>query len=112
LAVASAARVTSGSDQLSEQEISDLGNTFIRTQLVTVQGAAVPLPYGGKNRVVNIDVDPDALYARGLSVQDVLTATLQQNTIVTPGTAKFGPIEYDIGLNSSPARLNSAPASA
>ena len=63
----------------------------VRGQLVTVQGAAVPLPYGGKNRVVNIDVDPDALYARGLSPQDVLNATLLQNIIVTPGTAKMGP---------------------
>jgi multidrug efflux pump subunit AcrB len=97
--------ISLGSDQLSEQEISDLGNSFIRSQLVTVQGAAVPIPYGGKNRVVNIDIDPDALYARGLSAQDVLNATLQQNTIVTPGTAKMGPIEYDIGINSSPALL-------
>src|SRR6266850_7813389 len=74
-----------GSDELSEQEISDLGNSFIRTQLVTVPGAAVPPPYGGKNRVVNVDVDSDALYARGLSAQDVLNATLKQNIIVTPG---------------------------
>src|SRR3977135_3880874 len=56
--------VSLGSDQLSEQEISDLGNNFIRGQLVTVPGAAVPLPYGGKSRVVNIALDPDALYAR------------------------------------------------
>jgi multidrug efflux pump subunit AcrB len=97
--------ISLGSDQLSEQEISDLGNSFIRTQLVTVQGAAVPIPYGGKNRAVNIDIDSDALYARGLSAQDVLNATLRQNTIVTPGTAKMGPIEYDIGINSSPALL-------
>src|SRR5215210_5780781 len=94
------------SDQLSEQEITDLGNNFIRGQLVTVQGAAVPLPYGGKNRVVNVDIDPDALYTRGLSAQDVLTATLRQNTIVTPGTAKMGPIEYDITVNSSPELLD------
>ena len=97
--------ISMGSDQLSEQEIGDLGNNVIRSQLVTVQGAAVPVPYGGKNRVVNIDIDPDALYARGLSAQDVLSATLRQNTIVTPGTAKMGPIEYDIGINSSPALL-------
>jgi multidrug efflux pump subunit AcrB len=97
--------ISLGSDQLSEQEIGDLGNNFIRGQLVTVPGAAVPPPYGGKNRVVNVDVDPDALYARGLSAQDVLTATLRQNTIVTPGTAKMGPIEYDIGINSSPALI-------
>src|SRR5258707_2676172 len=94
-----------GSDQLSEQELSDLGNNFIRSQLVTVRGAAVPLPYGGKNRVVNIDIDNDALYARGLSAQDVLSATLAQNTIVTPGTAKMGSIEYDIRINSSPELL-------
>jgi multidrug efflux pump subunit AcrB len=94
--------ISLGSDELSEQEISDLGNSFIRSQLVTVPGAAIPIPYGGKNRVVNIDVDPDALYARGLSAQDVVNATLLQNTIVTPGTAKMGPIEYDIGVNSSP----------
>src|SRR6266850_7832299 len=97
--------ISMGSDQLSEQEIGDLGNNFIRGQLVTVPGAAVPPPYGGKSRVVNVDVDPDALYARGLSAQDVLTATLRQNTIVTPGTAKMGPVEYDIGINSSPALL-------
>ena len=97
--------ISLGSDELSEQEIADLGNNFIRTQLVAVQGAAVPLPYGGKNRVVNIDIDADALYARGLSAQEVLTATLAQNVIVTPGTAKMGPIEYDVGINSSPELL-------
>src|SRR5258706_1328004 len=57
------------SDQLSEQELNDFGNNFIRTQLVTVPGASVPVPYGGKLRVVNVDIDPDALYARGLSPQ-------------------------------------------
>src|SRR5213076_448872 len=55
------------SDQLPEQQLNDYGNNFIRTQLVTVPGAAVPVPYGGKVRVVNVDIDPDALYARGLS---------------------------------------------
>jgi len=94
-----------GSDQLSEQEIFDLGNSFIRSQLVTVQGAAVPLPYGGKDRVVNLDIDSDALYARGLSPQDVVNALLQQNIVVAPGTAKMGPIEYDVAINSSPAAL-------
>lgn len=92
--------------QYNAADVPDLGNNFIRGQLVTVQGAAVPLPYGGKNRVVNIDVDSDVLYARGLSAQDVLSATLRQNIIVTPGTAKMGPIEYDIGIDSSPELLN------
>ena len=95
-----------GSDQLSEQELSDLGNNFIRTQLVAVQGAAVPLPYGGKNRVVNVDVDSDALYARGLSPQDVVSAMQLQNLTIAPGTAKMGPIEYDVAIDSSPEALD------
>ena len=95
-----------GSDQLSEQELSDLGNNFIRTQLVSIQGAAVPIPYGGKTRVVNVDIDSDALYARGVSAQDVVSAMVAQNLIVAPGTAKIGPIEYDVAIDSSPALLD------
>ncbi|MFY9550191.1 MAG: efflux RND transporter permease subunit [Thermoanaerobaculia bacterium] len=101
-----------GSDQLSEQEMWDLGNNVIRSQLVTVQGAAVSLPYGGKSRVVNLDIDPDGLYARGLSPQDVVNAVLKQNIIVSSGTVKMGPIEYDVAINSSPevlADLNNIP---
>src|SRR5438309_11729366 len=94
------------SDQLPEQELNDLGNSFIRTQLVTVQGASVPLPYGGKVRVVNVDIDPDALYARGLSPQDVSNAILTQNVILPAGTAKIGTREYDVATNSSPEALN------
>lgn len=94
------------SDQLPEQELNDLGNSFIRTQLVTIQGAAVPVPYGGKVRVVNVDIDPDALYARGLSPQDVTNAILTQNIILPAGTAKIGTREYDIAINGSPMILN------
>src|SRR6059036_1949995 len=94
------------SDQLPEQELNDLGNSFIRTQLVTVQGASIPLPYGGKVRVVNVDIDPDALYALGLSPQDVSNAILTQNVILPAGTAKIGTREYDIATNSSPELLN------
>src|SRR5260370_26379905 len=85
--------VSLGSNQLSEQEIADLGNSFIRSQLVTVPGAAVNQPYGGKNRAVNIAIDPDALYARGLSPQEVINAVVKQNLIVSTGTAKMGSIE-------------------
>src|SRR5438445_804410 len=70
------------SDQLPEEQLNDLGNNFIRTQLVTIQGASVPVPYGGKLRVVNVDIDPDGLYARGLSPQDVTNAILAQNVFV------------------------------
>ncbi len=93
------------SDQLSEQELNDLANNFIRTELVTVQGASVPLPYGGKVRIVQVDVDPDALYARGLSPPDVNSAILAQNVILPAGTAKMGTIEYDVAINSSPEIL-------
>src|SRR3989454_703046 len=94
------------SDQLPEEQLNDLGNNFIRTQLVTIQGASVPVPYGGKLRVVNVDIDPDGLYARGLSPQDVTNAILAQNVILPAGTAKIGTREYDIATNSSPEFLN------
>jgi len=94
------------SDQLSEQELNDLANSFIRTQLVTIQGASIPVPYGGKFRVVQVDVDPDALYARGLSPPDVNNAILTQNVILPAGTAKMGTIEYDVATNSSPEVLD------
>src|SRR5438132_7980539 len=97
--------VSLSSDQLPEQELNDLGNNFIRTQLVAVQGASVPLPYGGKVRVVNVDIDPDALYSRGLSPQDVSNAILTQNVILPAGTAKIGSREYDIATSSSPEIL-------
>src|SRR5713226_1491067 len=100
------------SDQLPEQQLNDLGNSFVRTQLVTIPGAAVPLPYGGKSRVVNVDIDPDGLYARGLSAQDINTAILSQNIVRSPGTVKMGTIEYDVAINSSPeilGQLNDIP---
>jgi len=93
------------SEQLPEQQLNDYGNNFIRTQLVTVPGAAVPVPYGGKVRVVNVDIDPDALYARGLSAQDVTNAILAQNVILPAGTVKIGTREYDVATNSSPEAL-------
>jgi CzcA family heavy metal efflux pump len=94
------------SEILTEQQLNDLGNNFIRPQLVTVPGAAIPAPYGGKVRVVNVDIDPDALYARGLSPQDVANAIFTQNVILPAGTSKIGPIEYDVFINSSPEVLN------
>jgi len=94
-----------GSKTLTQQELSDLGNNFIRTQLVTVKGAAVPVPYGGKTRVVNVDLDPDSLYARGISPQEVDNAILSQNIVLSAGTVKMGSIEYDVAANSSPEVL-------
>jgi multidrug efflux pump subunit AcrB len=90
------------SDTLSEQQLYDYGLNFIRTQLATVQGAQVPLPWGGKVRQVMVDIDPDALYAKGLSASDVSNAVNAQNVILPAGTAKMGTIEYNVRTNSSP----------
>jgi multidrug efflux pump subunit AcrB len=93
------------SKTLSEQEIQDYGNNFIRTPLATVQGAAVPGPYGGKQRQVVVDLDPNALYAKQLSPIDVSNAFSQQNLIVPAGTIKVGDTEYAVRVNSSPEIL-------
>jgi multidrug efflux pump subunit AcrB len=90
------------SKTLSEQEIYDLGQNFIRTPLATVQGAAVPGPYGGKQRQVVVDLDPNALYAKQLSAIDVSNAFNLQNLILPAGTIKVGDTEYPVRINSSP----------
>jgi CzcA family heavy metal efflux pump len=98
--------VNISSETMPEQELNDLGNNFIRTRLVTVQGASIPGPYGGKSRQVRVDLDPEALYAKGLSPQDVTNAILASNVILPAGTAKMGRREYDIALNGSPQVLD------
>src|SRR4051794_13481789 len=95
-----------GSKTLSEQQIFDLGQNFIRNQLATIQGASVPLPFGGKNRQVTVDLNPEALYAKQLSATDVSNALNLQNLILPAGTAKIGEKEYQIQLNSSPRQLD------
>src|SRR5580700_7890747 len=91
---------------MSEQQLSDLGTNMIRTQLVTVPGASLPLPFGGKTREVQIDLDPAALQARGLSGQDVALALATQNLILPAGTQKIGRFEYTMQLNNSPADIS------
>jgi multidrug efflux pump subunit AcrB len=90
---------------MSEQTLSDLGTNTIRTQLVTVPGAALPLPFGGKTREVQIDLDPAALQAHGLSGQDVALALATQNLILPAGTQKIGKFEYTMQLNNSPTDI-------
>src|ERR1035438_3750392 len=90
---------------LSEQALADLGTNVIRTPLVTVPGAAIPLPYGGKQRQVQIDLDSLAMQARGLSGQDVANALAAQNLITPVGTQKIGSFEYSIQLNNAPSAL-------
>jgi multidrug efflux pump subunit AcrB len=91
---------------LSEQNLGDLGLNILRPQLVSVAGAAIPYPYGGKTRQVQIDVDPAALQARGLSAQDVANALAAQNLIVPIGTQKVGTFEYTLQLNNAPSDIN------
>src|SRR5246127_3952995 len=89
----------------SEQQLNDLALNFLRVQLVTVPGAAVPYPYGGKQRVASIDINSQELQARGLSPTDVVNAVNALNVILPSGTAKIGMQEFDIGLNSSPKTI-------
>jgi multidrug efflux pump subunit AcrB len=93
------------SDTLTEEQLYDYGANFIRTQLATVQGAAVPLPYGGKNRAIMVDIDPNALYAKHLSATDVSNAMNIQAPVLPAGTAKIGDREYVVLLNSSPTTV-------
>ena len=92
-------------DGLSEQQLQDIAFNQLRTQLVTVPGAAIPYPFGGKQRQVTIDLDPDALQARGLSGQDVANALAAQNLITPVGTQKIGKFEYTVQLNNSPVQI-------
>lgn len=91
---------------LTEQNLADLGLNTLRPQLVTVPGAAIPLPYGGKTRQVQIDIDPAKLQARGLSAQDVANALAAQNLITPVGTQKIGSFEYTVLLNNAPDALD------
>ena len=93
------------SDSLSEQQLFDFGNNFIRTQLATVQGAALPFPYGGKQRLVSVDIDSAALQSKGLSPVDIVNAISQQNLILPTGTVKIGSLEYLVEMNGSPLTM-------
>jgi CzcA family heavy metal efflux pump len=90
------------SPTLSEAQLFDLGNNIIRTGLATVQGASMPYPYGGLQRQVQVDLDPDALRAQGLSGNDITNAIATQNSILPAGTQKIGDREYFIGVNANP----------
>ncbi|HKE47330.1 MAG TPA: efflux RND transporter permease subunit, partial [Rhodanobacteraceae bacterium] len=91
---------------LTEQNLADLGLNVVRTRLVTVPGAAIPYPFGGKSRQVQIDIDPNALAARGLSGQDVANALAAQNLITPVGTQKIGEFEYTVQLNNAPSAID------
>jgi CzcA family heavy metal efflux pump len=99
-------QVALSGEGLTEQNLADIGINQLRTPLVTVPGAAIPYPFGGKQRQVQIDLDPTALQARGLSGQDVANALAAQNLITPVGTQKIGGFEYNIQLNNSPLKMD------
>ena len=99
-------RVGLSGQGLSEQQLGDLGLNFVRTQLITVPGAAVPYPYGGKQRYVSVDLNYQALQSRGLTPFDVVNAVNAQNLTLPAGTAKISETEYQVGLNSSPRTID------
>jgi multidrug efflux pump subunit AcrB len=97
---------------LSEQNLFDLGANFIRVQLADIEGAAIPWPYGGKQRQIQVDLNTEALQSKGLSPSDVVNAISTQNLILPSGTSKIGQYEYDVETNGSPpttAELNDLP---
>ena len=100
------------STKLSQSQLFDEGQNFIRPQLATVQGAAIPSPYGGKVRQIQIDLDQHALQSHGLSAQDVVAALSVQNLITPVGTEKIGKFEWNVRLNDAPdayEQLNDLP---
>ena len=98
-------QVALSGEGLTEQNLADIGINQLRTPLVTVPGAAIPYPFDGKQRQVQIDLNLSALQARGLSGQDVANALAAQNLITPVGTQKIGSFEYNIQLNNSPLRI-------
>jgi multidrug efflux pump subunit AcrB len=100
-------------NNLSEQQLNDYGLNFIRTQLITIPGTSVPYPYGGKQRQVQVDLNPAALESKGLSALDVVNAITVQNLILPTGTSKIGGKEYNVDIpNAAPqtiADLNRIP---
>jgi multidrug efflux pump subunit AcrB len=97
---------------LSEQQLNDLALNFVRTQLITVPGAVIPLPYGGKQRQVMVNLDHNLMQARNVSPTDVLNAVNAQNLILPSGTVKLGKSELDVRTNTQPRtvpELNNLP---
>jgi multidrug efflux pump subunit AcrB len=90
---------------LTEQQLGDIGTNFLRTSLVTIPGVAVPYPYGGKQRQVEVDLSPSALQSKGLSPLDVVNTLNVQNLVLPAGTAKIGSFEYQVDMNGSPVTV-------
>ncbi len=90
---------------MSEQQLFDTGINFLRPQLITIPGAAVPWPYGGKSRLISVDLDTSALLAKGLTPSDVVNAVNTQNLVLPSGTAKIGSTEFNVAVEGSPGTI-------
>jgi CzcA family heavy metal efflux pump len=90
---------------LTEQQLGDLGQNFVRVGLITVPGVAIPYPYGGKQRQIQVDLNTQAMQAKGLSPLDVVNAVDNQNLILPAGTAKIGSYEYQVDMNGAPQTI-------
>ena len=93
------------SQTLTEQQLADYAQNFIRTDLSSVEGASVPLPYGGKTRSIMVDTDPQAMYSYRVSASDISSAITNQSPILPAGTIKMGTREYLVTTNSSPTAI-------
>jgi multidrug efflux pump subunit AcrB len=100
------AQLTASSEVLPEQQIFDYGLNFIRVKLFTIPGLSTPAPFGGKQRQINVDINPQQLTAKGLSPYDVVNALNSSNVILPAGTARIGSREYNVLLNSSPLEVS------
>src|SRR3954468_22905522 len=99
-------QLTISSETLPEQQIFDYGLNFIRVKLFTIPGLSTPAPFGGKQRQINVDVDPALLSAKGFALTDVINALQASNVIVPAGTARIADREYNVQLNSSPVSVD------
>ena len=91
---------------MSEQQLFDTGINFLRPQLVTIPGAAIPWPYGGKSRLISVDLDTAALLSKGLTPADVVNAVNAQNLVLPSGTAKIGSTEFNVAVKGSPDTID------
>ena len=91
---------------LNEQQLADLSQNFVRPPLVTVPGAVLPLPYGGKTPQITVSMDQDRMQSKGVSPADILDAMNAQNVVLPGGTAKLGTAEYDVRSNAAPHSLD------
>lgn len=99
-------QIALGSDTLSEQELYDKGLWIVRNEVVPVPGATVPLPYGGRPRLIMIDLDPERMHARGISAREVNEALNRQNVNLPTGSTQIGEREYILGINNSPDKID------